>query len=81
MDNKTEYGEWLSAQMVMNDAEIDAPKERTERNTYEAESDIHRANAALQLVPDRIALKLQGIAPTSDTEWENCAFHHKDHSA
>jgi hypothetical protein len=69
MSKKTEYGEWLSTQMVNQDAEIDVLGDKAESATNEAESGYCSANAAQELERDQTALKLQSMSLSSDYKW------------
>ena len=69
MDKQTEYVESLSAQMVEWDAQIDQLKDKEKSAEPGAKSEYSNSIEALQLKRDAAALKLQGIAPTSDDEW------------
>ena len=71
MDKRTEYVESLSAQMVEWDAQIDLLKYKADSAMSEAKSGYSNAIEALQLKRDEAAVKLQGIAPVSDSEWED----------
>jgi len=69
MDKQTEYVERLSAQIVEWDAQIDLLKDKAESATPGEKSEYSDEIRSLQLKRDEAALKLQGIAPTSDDEW------------
>lgn len=71
MDERKEYVEKLSAQIVEWDAQIEQLKDKAESATPEARFDYYNAIAALQLKRDEAAEKLQGIAAASDDEWED----------
>lgn len=71
MDERTEYVEKLSAQMVEWDAQIDLLKDKAESATPEEKFEYYNAIAALQLKRDEAAEKLQGISAASDDEWED----------
>jgi hypothetical protein len=71
MDKRTEYVEKLSAQMVEWDVQIDQLKDKAESAAPESKSEYSNAIAALQLKRDEAALRLQGISPASDDEWED----------
>jgi hypothetical protein len=69
MDKQTEYVESLSAQIVEWDAQIELLKDKAKSAAAGAESENSNAIETLQRKRDEAALKLQGIAPTSDDEW------------
>lgn len=69
MDERMEYIEKLSAQMVEWDAEIDRLKYKADNATPEVKSDYSQAIAALELKRDEAAQKLQGMGTVSDDEW------------
>ncbi|GFE60670.1 hypothetical protein [Geobacter sp. AOG2] len=71
MDNKTEYVEKLSAQLVEWDMQIDQLRDKAESAPPESKTDYSKAIAALQLKRDEAAVKLQGISVASDDEWED----------
>jgi len=71
MDERTEYVERLSAQMVEWDVQIDNLKEKAESATSEEKFYYFETIAALQLKRDQAAEKLQGISAASDDEWED----------
>lgn len=71
MDKQTAYIESLSAQIVEWDLQIDRLRDRAESAVSGTTSEHAGALAALQLKRDEAALKLQGIAPTSDDEWQD----------
>jgi len=73
MDKKTEYGKWLSAQMINQNAEVNVLEDKPESNTYEAESGYYSAIAAQQLEQDSTALKLQSMSLSSDHKWHEIA--------
>lgn len=70
MDDRTEYVEKLSAQMVEWDNQIDLLKDKVKSSTPETTIDYSNAIAALQLKRDEAAVKLQGISAAGDDEWE-----------
>ena len=70
MDERTEYVEKLSAQMVEWDNQIERLKDRAESSTPETKNDYSKAIAALQLKRNEAAEKLQGISSAGDHEWE-----------
>lgn len=70
MDERTEYVEKLSAQLVEWDTQIDQLKDKAKSSTPETEIDYSAAIAALQLKRDEAALKLQGISVAGDDEWQ-----------
>jgi hypothetical protein len=78
MKNKTEYGEWLAAEMSALDTQIDQLRDKAESGSYEAESGYSNAIAALQLKRDQIAMKLQGMALTSDDQLGDVAAGAED---
>jgi len=69
MNKQTELVENLSAQVVELDAQIDLLQDKTKSETFGVKSDLSDSISALQLKRDEAALKLQGIATTSDNEW------------
>jgi len=69
MNKQTEYVESLSALLVALDAQIDQLKDKAKSGAYEVTSENSQAISALQIKRDEAALKLQGIAPTTDDEW------------
>jgi ElaB/YqjD/DUF883 family membrane-anchored ribosome-binding protein len=70
MENRTEYVERISAQMVEWDVQIDLLKDKAENASSEAKSEYSKAISALKLKRDEAALKLQGISSAGDDEWE-----------
>lgn len=70
MDERTEYVEKLSAQMVEWDNQIERLKDRAESSTPEKTVDFSKAIETLQLKRDEAAKKLQGISTAGDDEWE-----------
>ena len=71
MENRTEYVEKLSAQMVEWDAQIDRLKNKAESATPEVKFEYNKSIATLQLKRDEAAVKLQGISTASDDEWDD----------
>ncbi|ABB31387.1 hypothetical protein GeomeDRAFT_2034 [Geobacter metallireducens RCH3] len=71
MDERKEYVEKLSAQIVEWDAQIDRLKDKAESATPEERFDYHNTITALQLKRDEAAEKLQGISAATDDEWED----------
>jgi len=69
MDKQTEYVERLSAQIVEWDAQIDVLRDKAESAPDREKSEYADEIRSLQLKRDEAALKLQGIAPTTDDEW------------
>lgn len=69
MNKQTEYVENLSALMVALDAQIDQFMDQAKSGAYEETAENSQAISSLQLQRDQAALKLQGIAPTSNDEW------------
>ena len=69
MNKQTEYVENLSALMVALDAQIDQFMDQAKSDAYEETAENSQAISSLQLQRDQAALKLQGIAPTSNDEW------------
>jgi hypothetical protein len=69
-DERTEYIETLSAQMVEWDAQIDRLRDKAESATPEARFDYSNAITVLQLKRDEAAAKLQGISTAGDDSWE-----------
>jgi hypothetical protein len=78
MKKKTEYGEWLAAEKIAYDTHIDLLRDQAKSGSYEAESGYSGAIAALQLKRDQVALKLQGMALTSDHGWSDVAAGAED---
>lgn len=70
MDERSEYVEKLSAQMVEWDAQIDRLRYKAENAASEAKLEYLKMVAALQLKREEAALKLQGISSAGDDEWE-----------
>jgi hypothetical protein len=70
MDERTEYVEKLSAQMVDWDNQIERLKDRAASSTPETTVDYSKAIAALKLKRDEAAERLQGISIAGDDEWE-----------
>ena len=70
MDQRTEYVEKLSAQMVEWEVQIDVLKDKAENATAEEKFLYAKAITELQLKLDQAAEKLQGISAASDDEWE-----------
>jgi hypothetical protein len=71
MNKQTEYVESLSALLVALDAQIYQLKDKAASGAYAMTYENSNSLSALQLKRDEAAMKLQGIAPTSDNEWEN----------
>ncbi|GLI36888.1 hypothetical protein KI811_14720 [Geobacter hydrogenophilus] len=71
MDERKEYVEKLSAQIVEWDAQIDRLKDKAESATPEERFDYNNTITALQLKRDEAAEKLQGISAATDDEWED----------
>jgi hypothetical protein len=69
MDKQTEYVEKLSAQIVEWDAQIELLRDKAESATSGEKSGYTDEIRTLQIKRDEAALKLQGIAPTSNDEW------------
>jgi hypothetical protein len=69
MNKQTELVENLSAQVVALDAQIDLLQDKAKSETFGVKSDHSDAISALRLKRDEAALKLQGIATTTDNEW------------
>lgn len=69
MSKQTEYVESLSTLLVALDAQIDQLKDKAKSGAYELSSENSSSISALQIKRDQAALKLQGIATTSDHEW------------
>jgi hypothetical protein len=69
MDKQTEFVERLSAQIVEWDAQIELLKDKADSATSGEKSGYTDEIRTLQIKRDEAALKLQGIAPTSDDEW------------
>lgn len=70
MDERTEYVEKLSAQMVEWDNQIEQLKDRAESSTPESKIDFTKTIAALQLKRNEAAEKLQGLSTAGDDEWK-----------
>lgn len=70
MEDRTEYVEKLSAQMVEWDRQIELLKDRAESVSPEERYEYSGSISALQLKRDEAAAKLQGIATASDHEWQ-----------
>lgn len=70
-DQRTKYVEKLSAQMVEWDVQIERLKEKAESATDEERSEYSKLISALQRKRDLGAEKLQGIAMSTDDEWED----------
>ena len=70
MEDRTEYVEALSAQIVEWERQIDLLKDRAESATPEDRYEYSGSISALQLKRDEAAAKLQGISTASDHEWE-----------
>jgi len=70
MDNRSDYVEKLSAQMVEWDMQIDQLKIKATSASPEARLEYSKAINALQLKRDEAALKLQNIPIASDDEWD-----------
>jgi hypothetical protein len=70
-DQRTQYIEKLSAQIVEWDVHIDRLKEHAAKAGAGAKIEYSKAAAALQLKRDQAAEKLQGIATASDDDWED----------
>lgn len=71
IDNRTEYIDGISAQMIEWDAQIYRLKYKIESATYEKYFEYVKVIEALQLKQDAAAIKLEGISAVSDDEWEN----------
>jgi hypothetical protein len=71
MNKQTADAENLSAQIVEWDNQIELLKDQAKSDTAGVKSENAGAIAALQLKRDQAALKLQGIARTSDEKWED----------
>ncbi len=71
MDERTEYVEKLSAQMVEWDTQIDRLKEKAESATPEEKFEYAKAISAFQLKRDEAAESLQGISVAGDDDWKN----------
>ena len=70
MNQRTEYVETLSAQMVEWDVQIDRLKELADNATADTKFDYSQTIAALQHKRDLAAEKLRGISAAGDDEWE-----------
>lgn len=70
MDERTEYVEKLSAQMVEWDNQIERLKDMAESSTPETKVDYSKAIASLKHKRNEAAEKLQGISTAGDDEWE-----------
>jgi hypothetical protein len=73
MWNTSEYGACLAAEMIALDTQIELLRDKAKSGSYESESEDSGAIAALQLKRDQVALKLQGMALTSDDQWGDVA--------
>ena len=71
MDKRTEFVEKLSAQMVEWDVQIERLMDQAESAPAEVKAEYSKAAAALKVKRDQAAEKLQGIAMTSDDDWED----------
>ena len=71
MDQKTEYVEKLSAQLVEWDAQIDLLKYKADSAPGEEKLVFEREIAALLQKRKEVELKLQGISASSDDTWED----------
>jgi hypothetical protein len=69
MDKQTEFVERLSAQIVEWDAQIELLKDKADSATSGEKPGYTDEIRTLQIKRDEAALKLQGIAPTSNDEW------------
>jgi hypothetical protein len=78
MNNKNEYGACLAAEMNALDSQIDLLRDKAKSGSYESESGDSGAFAALQLKREQVALKLQGMALTSDDQWGDVATGAED---
>ncbi|MDD2853429.1 MAG: hypothetical protein PHY09_16205 [Desulfuromonadaceae bacterium] len=70
MEDRTEYVEKLSAQMVDWDNQIERLRDTVASSTPGTRGDYSRTIAALQLKRNEAAEKLQGISTAADHEWE-----------
>ncbi|WP_020676202.1 hypothetical protein [Geopsychrobacter electrodiphilus] len=70
-DQRTQYVEKLSAQMVEWDVHIERLKDQASKATAEAKNEYSKAAATLQLKRDQAAEKLRGIAMASEDDWED----------
>lgn len=70
MNERSEYVEKLSAQVVEWDNQIERLKDRAESSTPETKIDFSKTIAALQLKRNEAVEKLQGISSAGDDEWE-----------
>jgi len=71
MDERTEYVEKLSAQMVEWYVQIDLLKDKAENATPPEKFESAKQIAALQLKRDQAAIELQGISVASDDQWQD----------
>lgn len=71
MNKQTADAESLSAQIVEWDNQIELLKDQAKSDKDGVKPENAEALAALQLKRDQAALKLQGIARTSDDKWED----------
>ena len=69
MNKQTEYVESLSTLLVALDAQIEQFMDQAKSGAYEVSSENSSSISALQIKRNQAALKLQGIATTSDNEW------------
>jgi hypothetical protein len=70
MDERAEYVEKLSAQIVEWDMQIERLRDRAASGTPETKIEYSDAIAALQLKRNEAAEKLQGISIAGDDEWD-----------
>jgi recombinational DNA repair ATPase RecF len=70
MDERSEYVEKLSAQMVEWDNQIEQLKDKAKSATPESTVDHSKTIETLQLKRNEAAEKLQGISTAGDHEWE-----------
>lgn len=70
MNERSEYVEKLSAQVVEWDNQIERLRDRAESSTPETKIDFSKTIAALQLKRNEAVEKLQGISSAGDDEWE-----------
>ncbi len=71
MNNRTEFVEKLSSQIVEWDTQIERLKDKAESASPEESFEYSGSISALQLKRDEAAEKLQGISTASDHEWDD----------
>jgi len=71
MDNRTEYIERVSAQMVEWDTQIDQLEYKVDSATYGKHVEYLKVLETLKLKRNETAIKLKWISAAIDAEWEN----------